>query len=118
MEIRLEKIRLYGYHGLHTGEEILGGEFEVNLTVHYSPVELPVQNLSDTVDYTALYELVKTRMQKPALLLETLVTEIAAEILAKFSLVEEVNISIYKLHPPIPHFQGSVGVAFTLKRNP
>ena len=67
MEILLEKIRLYGYHGLHTGEEILGGEFEVNLTVHYSPVELPVQNLSDTVDYTALYELVKTRMQKPAL---------------------------------------------------
>ena len=118
MEIRLEKIRTYSYHGLHTGEEILGGEFEINLSAHYTPLELPIINLSDTVDYSALYELVKTRMQKPALLLETLATEIAAEILAKFSLVEEVNISIYKLHPPIPHFQGRVGVAFTLKRNP
>lgn len=117
MKIHLEKIRLHCYHGLHSGEEILGGEFEVNLTAHYSPVELPVIHLNDTVDYTALYELVKARMQKPTLLLETLVTEIAAEILAKFSLVEEVNLSIYKLHPPIPNFQGSVGVAYTLKRN-
>ena len=117
MEIRLEKIRLYNYHGLHSGEEIIGGEFEVNLSVQYSPVKVPVVNISDTVDYTALYDLVKTRMEKPALLLETLVMEIAEEILAKFSLVQEVNLSIHKIHPPIPNFQGSVVVAYHLKRN-
>jgi dihydroneopterin aldolase len=55
-------------------------------------------------------------MEKPALLLETLATEIASEIFAKFPIVIEVAISIFKLHPPIKNFEGSVGVSFTLKR--
>lgn len=117
VEIRLDKIRLYGYHGLHRGEEILGGEFEINLSVQYLPATVPIYHINETVDYSALYNLVKARMEKPALLLETLATEIAEEILAKFSLVDEVNISIHKIHPPIPNFKGSVVVAYNVKRN-
>jgi dihydroneopterin aldolase len=55
-------------------------------------------------------------MQRPAKLLETLATEVASEIFAKFSNVEEVVISIFKLHPPIINFPGSVGVTYQLKR--
>ena len=67
-------------------------------------------------DYTELLKIVKQRMQHPAHLLETLATEIASEIIAKFSIVTEVAISIYKLHPPIENFEGSVGVTYKLKR--
>ena len=117
MQIHLQKVRLFGYHGLNAGEEIAGGEFEINLTAHYLPVKLPILNIEDTLDYTTLLAIVKNRMKKPVFLLETLATEIASEIIAKFAVVTEVEISIFKLHPPIENFEGSVGVTFKVKRN-
>ena len=77
---------------------------------------MPVKHLTDTVDYIAVYELVKKRMAIPTPLLETVVTDIAQKILAQFSLAEEVFISLRKMHPPVPQMQGSVGVSFELKR--
>jgi dihydroneopterin aldolase len=56
-------------------------------------------------------------MQQPTELLETVATEFAAQILAQFSIAQEVEISITKLHPPIASMQGSVGVSFNLKRS-
>src|SRR4051812_14068316 len=117
MQIHLKGVKIFGYHGLHAGEDIIGGEFEVNLTTFYTPTQVPVTKMEDTLDYTVLLALVKKRMQRPAHLLETLATEIASEIIAKFSIVTAVEISISKLHAPIENFEGSVGVTFTIKRN-
>lgn len=117
MQVHLQKIRFFGYHGLHAGEEITGGEFEVSLTTHYLPIQIPILKIEETLDYTTLLDIIRERMQKPVHLLETLATEIASEIIAKFSIVTEVEISISKLHPPIKNFEGSVGVTFKIKRN-
>jgi dihydroneopterin aldolase len=116
MQIHLNQIKLFGYHGLDEGEDVLGGEFEVSLTAIYVPIKMTVTEIQDTVDYTKLLKLVKNRMKRPALLLETLATEIAGEIMAKFTMVTEVIISISKLHPPIQNFEGFVGVTFTIKK--
>jgi dihydroneopterin aldolase len=55
-------------------------------------------------------------MNTPTPLLETIVIDISQQILAQFSIVEEVQISIKKVHPPIEGFKGSVGVSYSLKR--
>lgn len=117
MQIYLQKVKFFGRHGLHAGEEITGGEFEVSLTTNYIPVQIPIKKIEETLDYTALLSIVRERMLRPAHLLETLATEIASEIIAKFSIVTAVEISISKLHPPIKNFEGSVGVTFKIKRN-
>ncbi len=117
MQIHLQKVKFVGYHGLDAGEEVTGGEFEVSLTINYIPIEIPIKKIEETVDYTVLLSIVRQRMNNPAHLLETLATEIASEIIAKFSIVTEVEISISKLHPPIQNFEGSVGVTFKIKRN-
>ena len=117
MQIKLEKVKFFGFHGLVPGEEIIGGEYEVNLTISYQPVDTIIIKLEDSVDYTLLFSIVKQRMQKPTHLLENLATEIASEIIAKIAIVTEVDISIYKLQPPIENFQGMVGVNYTLNRN-
>lgn len=116
MQVHLQKVKFFGYHGLDAGEEIIGGEFEVNLTTYYVPTRIPIKKIEETIDYTALLAIVRERMQKPVHLLESLATEIASEIIAKFSIVTEVEISISKLHPPIKNFEGSVGVTFKIKR--
>ena len=117
MLIHLQKVKLFGYHGVHVGEEIIGGQFEVSLTAKYLPMQLPIKNIEETIDYTVLLQIVKERMKRQAQLLETLATEIASEIIAKFSIVTEVAISIYKLHPPIENFEGSVGITYKIKRS-
>ncbi|MCW3111693.1 MAG: dihydroneopterin aldolase [Segetibacter sp.] len=116
MEIQLQKVKFFGFHGLVAGEEIIGGEFEVSLTAAYEPDQIIINKIAETVDYTTLVEIVRQRMQKPAHLVETLATEIASEIIAKFSIVTAVEVSISKLHPPIENFEGSVGVTYKVKR--
>ena len=116
MTIHLHKLRFHAFHGIYAEEKVLGGEFEVNLQVHYSPAATVVTDLNQTVNYALLYELVKKEMETPCPILETFVTRLATDILAQFSIVELVDISITKLRPPVINFEGSVGVSFKLKR--
>lgn len=117
MQIHLHRLKFFGYHGVHEEEKVLGGEFEVSLIAEYLPQQLPITDISQTVDYTALFGIIKTRMQRPTELLETIATEVCSEIIAKFETVRNVAITINKLHPPIVKFEGSVGVTFSLKRD-
>jgi len=116
LKIELSRIQFHGFHGIHEEESRAGGDFEVNVTVCFQPAALPVRHLNETIDYTQLYAVVKQRMERRTRLLETLATEIAAEILNQFLSVEEVAVSIKKLNPPIPFFNGSIVAAYTVKR--
>lgn len=107
---------MHAFHGLYTEERVLGNNFLVDVTVTYQPKLYPITSIQDTIDYVALYELVKKRMTIATPLLETVVSDIAIEILAQFSLTETVEICIQKLHPPIPACEGSTGVSLILHR--
>ncbi|MBV9960974.1 MAG: dihydroneopterin aldolase [Parafilimonas sp.] len=117
LKIELSKLQFHGFHGVHEEETKAGGNFEVNMTVYFNPENIPVKHLHETIDYTQLYEVIKQRMQKPTKLLETLATEIARQVLDRFSRIEEVSIAIKKLNPPIAFFNGTVAAEYTLKRN-
>ena len=110
--IHLREVRLFCYHGVFEEEKILGGEFEVDLSVGFEAKTFPVTNLDQTIDYTQLYQLVKDRMATPTPLLETLATEIALEIQQRYSEVAKIFVSIKKLYPPVNNFEGSMGVSF------
>ena len=116
LSIHLRDLLFHGLHGLYEEEQVLGNEFRVDVTVWHQEAALPVCSLNDTVNYVAVYELVKKRMSVPTLLLETIATSIAQDILNTFPKAEAVKITIDKLHPPISEFTGSVGVSFELKR--
>lgn len=115
MFIHLHDVVFHAFHGVHAEEKLLGGDFVVNLTAGFN-APARIYHLDETVNYVAVYEIVKDRMLKPSALLETIAVDIAAEILAQFSIIVEVQISITKKHPPIPSFVGSVGVSYSLKR--
>jgi len=114
--IHLHQLAIHAYHGLYEEEKVLGNDFVIDLTVQYHPATLPVEQLEQTINYVSLYELVKKHMQVATPLLETVVSNMAIDILAQFSLSEEVHISIRKLHPPIAQFTGATGVSLSLNR--
>ncbi len=114
--LNLSQLHFYAHHGLYKEEKILGGEFEVNVTVWHNETSKIPQHISEVIDYTNVYSLIKDLMQKPTPLLETLVITIAQAILAKFSQAAEVKVSITKIHPPIVAFGGSITLSYLLKK--
>lgn len=117
LTIELSNLRFYAYHGLYEEEKLLGGEFEVNVSVSLQPKKDLVENIDETIDYTEIFQLIKNSMEQQTELLETLVTGIAQKILSQFLLAEEVIVSVKKIKPPIISFEGTVGVRCELKRN-
>lgn len=111
--ISLSNLRFFAYHGLYAEERKTGNEFEVSLNVLYSPSSETITNISDTVNYSQLYELLKMEMKEPRHLLETFAMEVTEKIHASFLQIKKVEISITKLHPPIAKFTGSVGVKYS-----
>ncbi len=115
LSINLNDLRFYSYHGLYEHERINGNSFIVNASIKYIPDGLIVA-INQTIDYVSIYELIKQRMDIATPLLETIVMEMANEILNQYQQVIEVEISLTKEKPPITHFEGSVGVSYLLKR--
>ena len=109
--IQLTNLQLFSFHGIHKEEKILGGQFEVNVSVSF-PEQGPIQSLEQTVDYVKIYSVIKQRMNIPTALLETVAQDLAVLIQAADNRITAVDINIKKLHPPIPHFQGAVGVSY------
>lgn len=109
--VELKELRFQGLHGLYEGENIVGNQFEVSLEVTCeNDIESDFLLITDTLDYTQLYNIIKIQMQKPVALLEKLAFDILNDCKAIYPQIKFATISIYKLQPPIEHFQGKVGV--------
>ncbi|MFY7899890.1 MAG: dihydroneopterin aldolase [Chitinophagaceae bacterium] len=117
LSIYLNNVTFFAYHGLYDFEKVNGNHFEVNAEIKYLPTQF-VQDIEQTINYANVFELIQQRMQIATPLLETIVMDIAEKILAQFSLAQEVHIHLTKKQPPIPNFNGSVSVGYSLKRNP
>lgn len=116
LQIHLKNVHFFSYHGIFEEERILGNHFIINITVEVAVNTLPIKHINQTIDYVSVYNLVAERMAIPTPLLETVASEIVQLILARFSLAIKVSITIDKKTPPVPSFQGSVGVSYSLER--
>lgn len=110
-KIALEDVIFYAHHGLFDEETIVGGRFEVNLAVETDfSLAADEDKIEGTVNYVALYDLVKEEVEKPSKLIEHLAGRIIKRIKEEFSEVENVHIKISKLNPPISGEVGKVSV--------
>ncbi len=114
--IHLVDILLHGYHGLFEEEKLVGNTFKVNVTVVYTPAHFPIINLSDTIDYGAVFQILKSQMQVATPLLETLAANFCISVFEKFTTAQEISIHIQKMVPPIAGMVGSVAVGLTMNR--
>ena len=111
--IELKQLRFFAFHGLYEEEKKIGNEFEVNLSVSRVAKPPVITSLSQTLNYSDLYELLNKEMKKPRALLETLAMELVQLIHLSFEGVKKVDIEIYKLHLPIKRFSGMAGVKYS-----
>lgn len=111
--VELTGLRFFAYHGVHEEEAIVGNEFEVDVYIDHSAPEQVINSLDDTINYAAVYALIKEEMQVRQALLETCVMQIADKLHQEFPRIERIKITLRKLQAPIVNFIGAVGVTYT-----
>ncbi len=115
--ISLLNLRFHARIGVAEQERIIGNEFEVNVKVSYSAAEFIPDELSSTISYADLYEVIKSEMDIERLLLETAATNIAQRISTRWESVNELQVNIIKISPPISGITGSCGVEYFWKKS-
>jgi len=112
VSIQLKDVKLLAHHGLYPDESKTGNIYHIDLSVNYDEGNMKFDSIEDTIDYVALYEIIKLRMQSTTALLEKLCDEIIQQIKMQYPFVTEVVISVKKIQAPIENFEGKVGVTF------
>jgi dihydroneopterin aldolase len=98
----LEGLEVHAYHGVYAHERSSGNKFEVDIEVETEFSDSAFHDdLTGTINYEALYALIKKVMDQPAKLLETVGHSIAEKTLATFSTARRVQVRISKFNPPI-----------------
>jgi dihydroneopterin aldolase len=101
-KVILEGLEFHAYHGVYPAERSSGNKFEVDVSVETEINASAFEDdLGGTINYEALYDVVKSEMAKPSKLLERVGHAIAARILTSFPQALSVQINISKFNPPI-----------------
>ncbi len=115
--IRIHNMSFYGHHGVDATERDLGGQFhvDVELGLDLRPAGESDQ-VADTVDYKAVYELVaEIQHSRRFRLLEAFAHAIAGAILSRFN-VEQVTVRVRKASVPLGGLIDHAEVEITRQR--
>ncbi len=111
--VHLNDLHIFAKHGLYEEEAKVENEFKVDIAIGFKTPKKKVVAIEDTVNYVEVYNIVHQEFAIRRDLLETLAMQIAERVKDKFPFIKSTTIQIQKLHPPISHFTGSVGVSYS-----
>lgn len=107
--IILEKLQFHAQHGVFEEETKIGGKFEVNLIIKTDFTgAADFDELEETVDYSKVYEIVKSEMAIPSKLIEHVGGRIHKKLKDTFAEIEFISLKVCKLNPPISGEIGAV----------
>lgn len=115
-KISLNNVRFFAYHGFYPIEQVLGSEFIVTIETGFKVIDNGNDELSQTVDYEQLYAIAENEMKNTRKLIETVAHAILHQIQHRFLNVNNIRISIRKMHPPMQGEVGSSAVELTFSK--
>ena len=117
--IFIERLQVYGFHGVHPEERRLGQRFELDLRIETSTRAAGLSDrLEDTVSYSEIARRVKALVERePKQLLEAVAESVAEAVLAEDGRIAAVTVTLRKPNAPIKDLVfGSVGVTIRRER--
>ena len=116
MKILINKLILFGKHGVYEQEKEKGQEFEISLKIKLSKNKNNNDSIESTLDYSeTIKQVTEIFNGKRYNLIESMAKDICNHILNNDK-VKRVWISIKKTKPPINIKLGSVEVQYRLKK--
>jgi 7,8-dihydroneopterin aldolase/epimerase/oxygenase len=115
--ISITGMEFHAYHGCFKEEQVIGNRFIVDIQFDTDTTEAEVtDNLSKTVNYAAVYSLVKIEMAITSKLLEHLAKRILDAIMNAFPQITKAELKVSKMNPPVGGKVDcvSVGLKFVL----
>ena len=100
--IILQDMRFYAYHGVLPQERIVGGDYTVSVEVETDvTAAIATDDVWQTLNYAALYEVVKREMLIPSNLLEHVAARIGKAVMDNFPQVQALDLTVTKQNPPM-----------------
>lgn len=117
-KIFLKNICFHAYHGVLEQENTVGNDYLVNLSLEYDfSRAMQTDELSGTINYAEVYELLKREMAKPSKLLEHVAGRIGDSLFAAYPSIKEIQLSVTKINPPMDADSDGAGVEVVLTNN-
>ena len=111
MNIILNEMKFYSYHGVMPQENTVGAEYKVSLNIETDFNEAAMtDNLDGTINYAEIHEAVKKEMSVPSKLLEYLAYRISKRLFDDFTAIKSIEITIFKENPPMGADCKEVGI--------
>lgn len=100
--IKIEGIKIYAYHGCLKEETKIGGNYIVDVHID-TDFEKAAQkdDLTETIDYVGVYDVVKKQMATPSKLIEHVGRRICDSLTKQFKRIKYVEVIVTKLNPPM-----------------
>ncbi len=115
----MEGLEFFAYHGFHKEEKKMGNRYGVDIMVDTNFETAAARDkLTETIDYTKLYEVIRAEMQQPSKLLEHIAQRISTKVLDAFPQANAVEITVSKYNPPIGGICKRAYVSFSISRHP
>jgi 7,8-dihydroneopterin aldolase/epimerase/oxygenase len=116
--IRIKKAVFYGYHGVLSEEQTVGGKFEADIDIYTDFSEAATNDdLTKTIDYEKVYKFIyKLALDRKYYLIEALAMTMADELLKRFERIDKVAIRITKSNAPLGGVVDSVQVEVIKER--
>ena len=113
--IYLKNARFHAYHGVLPQERTVGNNYVVNLVVDYDFTDaMETDELSATINYAELYEIIKEEMAIPSKLLEHVAGRIGKRLFSEYSAIRQIQLAITKENPPFGADCDGAGVEVVL----
>jgi dihydroneopterin aldolase len=110
MNIYLNDLIFNGFHGVYPAEKKIGNTFKVDVRIHFNPLTNTIEQLDQTIDYVEVHHLIQKIMSVPTPLLETIVANMADQILTAHPIADAVYVKITKQQLAVPYFEGTTAV--------
>jgi len=100
--IWVEGIECYSYHGCLDEESVIGGWYIVDVHIRCDlTASMESDNLSDTVDYVMVSDVVQTEMAVRSKLIEHAGSRIIQNLASKIYGRKSIELKIKKIKPPV-----------------
>lgn len=100
--ISIENMKFYAYHGCFNEERVIGTNFCVSIWFETDTQKAEITDeVSDTVDYSQVYAVIKEQMSVSSHLLEHVGRRIINAVKENFKEITKIKLKISKMNPPV-----------------
>ena len=114
----MDNLRFHAYHGVMPQERMAGNDYKVSLRIRYDISQAMISDqVEDTLNYAEVFQLVSQEMAVPSSLIERVAGRIGDRLFRRFPTIEEIELKIMKINPPMGADCEGAGVEVHLINN-